>query len=48
MASYFKTARTNLHMFFEGASDVKHNYIVSIKHNDQSHIIKFPENIIEN
>jgi len=45
IASYFKTARTSLHMFFEGAENVKDSYTVSIKYKDQPVIYKFPENI---
>jgi hypothetical protein len=48
IASYFKTARTSLNMFFDGALNVEHNYIVEFKYKYQPYIIKFPENPIEN
>jgi len=43
IASYFKTARTNLNMFFEGAENVKEEYSVVIKYKDQPVTITFPE-----
>jgi hypothetical protein len=48
IASYFKTARTPLHMFFEGALNVEHNYTVTFKFKDQMHTINFPENPLVN
>ena len=43
IASYFKTARTPLHMFFEGAENILNTYIVAFKYKDQAVIYKFPE-----
>ncbi len=48
IASYFKTARTPLNMFFEGALNVEHNYIVTFKCKDKVHTLNFPENPMEN
>jgi hypothetical protein len=48
IASYFTTARTNLHMYFNGAENVMENYTVVIKHKDQPITIKFPEVSVEN
>ena len=42
IASYFKTARTPFHMFFDGALNVLDNYTVVFTCQEQSHIIKFP------
>jgi hypothetical protein len=46
IASYFKTARTNLHMFFEGAENIQTKYTVAIKYKDQQLTYKFPEEIL--
>lgn len=43
IASYFKTARTNLNMFFEGPENIQNNYTVAIKYKDQPFTYKFPE-----
>jgi hypothetical protein len=43
IASYFKTAKTPLHMLFDGALNVQDNYTVAFKCKEQSHIIKFPQ-----
>ena len=48
IASYFKTARTTLNMFFDGVLNVQHNYTVTFKLKDQSITLKFPENPAEN
>jgi len=48
IASYFKTARTPLNMFFDGAVNVEKNCTVTFKHKDQSYSIKLPENPSEN
>ncbi len=48
IASYFKTARTSLNMFFDGATNIQNNYKVVFKFKDQTHTIKFPENVIDN
>ncbi len=48
IASYFKTARTPLHMFFDGALNVEKKNTVVLKFKDQFHNIQFPENPIEN
>lgn len=44
IASYFKTAKTNLNMPFDGAKNVKHHHTVSIKYNEQMFSYSFPEN----
>ncbi len=43
IATYFKTARTPLHMFFEGAENVSDNYVVAFKFKDQNVTFNFPE-----
>lgn len=49
IASYFKTARTSLNMFFEGILErVEHNYTVTFKIKDQSFTLRFPENPSDN
>lgn len=48
IASYFKTARTALNMFFDGALNVQHNYTVTFKIKDQAHTLRFPENPSDN
>ncbi|MGP8214377.1 MAG: hypothetical protein ACLQQ4_02310 [Bacteroidia bacterium] len=48
IATYFKTARTQSNMFFDGALNVQQNYTVTFKYKDQPYCIKFPENHIEN
>ncbi len=48
IASYFKTARTTINMFFDGVLNVQHNYTVTFKLKDQSHTIKFPTNPADN
>ena len=48
IASYFKTARTPLHMFFDGALNVEDNYLVELKYKYQPYTIKFPETVVEN
>lgn len=42
IASYFKTARTPLHMFFEGAENVLEPYIVAFKYKEQNITCNFP------
>ncbi len=46
IASYFKAARTNLHMFFEGAENIQEDFTVAIKYKDQQLVYKFPEAIL--
>lgn len=48
IASYFTTARTNLHMYFNGAENIKENYTVVVNHKDRPLTIKFPQGSIEN
>jgi len=48
IASYFKTARTPLHMFFDGALNVENKYIVELKYKYLPYVIKFPEEQVEN
>lgn len=48
IASYFKTARTPLNMFFDGALNVQSKYTVAFKFKDQPITIKFPESISSN
>jgi hypothetical protein len=48
IASYFKTAKTSLNMFYDGAVNVQHNYTVAIKYKDQPFTYKYPEVVIEN
>ena len=43
IASYFKTARTPLHMFFEGAENIADKYVVAFKYKDQNVTCNFPE-----
>jgi hypothetical protein len=47
IASYFKTARNNLNMFFEGAENIENTYTVAIKYKDQPYTYNFPENIAD-
>jgi hypothetical protein len=42
IASYFTTARTNLHMYFNGAENITEDYTVVVKYKDQPVTIKFP------
>ncbi len=42
IASYFKTARTPLNMFFDGAMNVTGTYTVAFKFKDQPVTVKFP------
>jgi hypothetical protein len=44
IASYFKTARTPLHMFFEGAENIQEDFTVNIKYKEKPFTYKFPEN----
>jgi hypothetical protein len=48
IASYFKTARTPLNMFFDGALNVQNNYTVAFKFKDQPVTVKFPTVLAEN
>ncbi len=48
IASYFKTAKTSLNMFYDGAVNVERNYTVAIKYKDQPFTYKYPEVVIEN
>ncbi|HWY98098.1 MAG TPA: hypothetical protein VNY36_03335 [Bacteroidia bacterium] len=48
IATYFKTARTPLNMFFDGALNVQQNYTVAFKYKEQPVVVKFPEKLIEN
>ncbi len=48
IASYFTTVRTSLHMYFNGAENIKDNYTVVINYKDQPVTIKFPEVPVEN
>jgi len=43
IASYFKSLRTPLHMYFDGAENVVDDYIIIIKNRDQPITITFPE-----
>ena len=45
IASYFKTARTSLNMFFDGALNVKGTYSVVFKHKEIPYTIQYPESI---
>ena len=46
IASYFKTARTPLHMFFEGAENITDKYTVAIKYKEQPYTFQFPEALV--
>jgi hypothetical protein len=48
IASYFKTARTPLHMFFDGALNVENKCTVELKYKYQPYTIKFPEEVLDN
>lgn len=48
IASYFKTARTSLNMFFNDVLNAEHDYVVAFNYKDKPYTIKFPEAIIEN
>ena len=49
IASYFKTAKTSLNMFYDGfVANVQDNYTVAIKYKDQPFTYKFPELPVEN
>jgi hypothetical protein len=48
IATYFKTARTPLNMFFDGALNVTQNYTVAFKFKEQPFTVKFPEKPSEN
>ena len=48
IASYFTTARTNLHMYFNGAENITENYTIVVNHKGQPVTIKFPKSSIEN
>jgi hypothetical protein len=43
IASYFKAAKTPIHMFFDGAVEVKEDYTVNFKFKDQPYTVKLPE-----
>jgi hypothetical protein len=43
IASYFKTARTPLNMFFDGAENIQNKYTVSIKYKEKPFIYTFPD-----
>jgi len=48
IAAYFKTARTKFNMPFDGTADIKHNFTVSIRYNDQVYSYTYPENVLHN
>jgi hypothetical protein len=48
IASYFKTARTHLNMFFYGPENVEENYTIVIKYKERLFTINFPENPSDN
>jgi hypothetical protein len=45
IASYFKTARTALNMFFDGPVNVQGDYSIAFKHKEIPHVIKYPESL---
>ncbi|MGP8213957.1 MAG: hypothetical protein ACLQQ4_00195 [Bacteroidia bacterium] len=48
IASYFKTARTSLNMFFDGAVNVQDKCTVVFKYKEQPFTLSLPENHSEN
>jgi len=48
IASYFKTARTSLNMFFDGKLNIQHICNVEFTYKEKPYTIHYPELVIEN